>query len=103
MRIRMIPTSGMCRYDPYGIFSSPRALFMFRAFGHHRSSILDGGLPAWQAHGGPVEAGEPADIPQASYPVPTMDADIIRSTPPIPTVRAASLTRSFLTQATSKS
>jgi hypothetical protein len=29
-------------YDSHGVFSSPRALFMFRAFGHQRSSVIDG-------------------------------------------------------------
>ncbi|KAJ3552434.1 hypothetical protein NM688_g4151 [Phlebia brevispora] len=73
------PSSHVVIYDSHGIFSSPRALFMFRAFGHDRSSILDGGLPAWEAHGGPVEAGEPSEIPETNYPVPTLNEDVIRS------------------------
>lgn len=52
---------------------------MFRAFGHNRSSILDGGLPAWRAHGGPVEFGELAAAPEAQYPAPAQDPEIIRS------------------------
>jgi thiosulfate/3-mercaptopyruvate sulfurtransferase len=31
---------------------------MFRLFGHDRVSILNGGLPAWVAAGGPTESGE---------------------------------------------
>jgi thiosulfate/3-mercaptopyruvate sulfurtransferase len=34
-------------YDRIGIFSSPRAWWMFRAMGHDRVAVLDGGLPAW--------------------------------------------------------
>ncbi|GJE85936.1 thiosulfate sulfurtransferase [Phanerochaete sordida] len=73
------PTSHVILYDTHGVFSSPRALFMFRAFGHNRSSILDGGLPNWEAHGCPVESGEAQQREKASYPVPQFDQDIIRS------------------------
>jgi len=44
-------------YDSLGLFSAARAWWMFRAFGHDRVAILDGGLPAWQGRGLPVEAG----------------------------------------------
>lgn len=36
-------------YDSKGIFSAPRAWWMFRVFGHERVSVLDGGLPKWKA------------------------------------------------------
>ncbi|KAH9947643.1 Rhodanese-like protein [Amylocystis lapponica] len=58
-RLGISRNSHVVLYDTHGVFSSPRALFTFRAFGHRRSSILDGGLPAWRAHGGPVESGHP--------------------------------------------
>lgn len=32
--------SALYSYDSHGVFSSPRALLMFRAFGHENSSIL---------------------------------------------------------------
>ncbi len=38
-------------YDEVGVYSSPRARFMFRAMGHMNVAILEGGLPAW------IEAG----------------------------------------------
>lgn len=38
-------------YDGKGQFSSARAWYMFKAFGHKDVSILDGGLPAWQRLG----------------------------------------------------
>ena len=34
-------------YDMYGMFSSARIWFMFKAFGHEKVSILNGGFPAW--------------------------------------------------------
>jgi thiosulfate/3-mercaptopyruvate sulfurtransferase len=43
-------------YDAEGVYSSPRALWMLRAVGHLRSSVLDGGLPAWTAAGGHVSS-----------------------------------------------
>ncbi|OBZ78842.1 3-mercaptopyruvate sulfurtransferase [Grifola frondosa] len=73
------PASHVVIYDTHGVFSSPRALFMFRAFGHNRSSILDGGLPAWEAHGCETESGEPAPAPETAYPPPQLDAQIIKS------------------------
>ena len=44
-------------YDSLGLFSAARAWWMFRAFGHERVAILDGGLPAWQGRGLPLETG----------------------------------------------
>ncbi|PPR35582.1 MAG: 3-mercaptopyruvate sulfurtransferase [Alphaproteobacteria bacterium MarineAlpha6_Bin4] len=34
-------------YDMYGMFSAARIWFMFKAFGHKKVSLLNGGLPAW--------------------------------------------------------
>lgn len=44
-------------YDSSGIFSAPRAWWMFRAMGHAHVAVLDGGLPAWVAAGLPLSAG----------------------------------------------
>lgn len=38
-------------YDAWGIYSSPRAWWMFRIMGHDQVSVLNGGLPAWAAAG----------------------------------------------------
>ncbi len=53
-------------YDSVGIFSSPRAWWTFRVFGHKNVAILDGGLPAWKKAGFPLIAGLPT-IKEASY------------------------------------
>jgi thiosulfate/3-mercaptopyruvate sulfurtransferase len=42
-------------YDGAGLFSAPRVWWMFRAYGAGSVFILDGGFPAWQAEGRPVE------------------------------------------------
>ena len=39
--------SAIVVYDKVGIYSSPRAWWMFRAMGHNQVAVLDGGLPAW--------------------------------------------------------
>lgn len=38
-------------YDEKGIYSSPRARFMFLSMGHENVRVLDGGLPAWKEAG----------------------------------------------------
>lgn len=42
-------------YDDHGIYSSPRAWWLFKSFGHENIAVLNGGFPAWQAGGLPVE------------------------------------------------
>ncbi|ENM5853562.1 3-mercaptopyruvate sulfurtransferase [Vibrio mimicus] len=37
-------------YDNSGTFASPRAWWMFKAMGHHKVYILNGGLTEWKAH-----------------------------------------------------
>lgn len=46
-------------YDSNGFFASARAWWMFRAMGHDRVQVLDGGLDAWQAAGGVMETQTP--------------------------------------------
>jgi len=44
-------------YDNKGIFSSPRAWWMFRVMGHEDVAVLNGGLKKWVAEGRAVENG----------------------------------------------
>lgn len=74
-------------YDGAGIFAAPRAWWMFRAMGHKTVSVLDGGLPAWRAAGGPVETGESASRPAGDF-VARPDPALLRS---VEQVRAALL------------
>ena len=41
-------------YDMYGMFSAARIWFMFKAFGHKKVGILNGGFPAWINSGGKI-------------------------------------------------
>ncbi len=43
-------------YDDKGIYSSARAWWLFKSFGHHKIAVLDGGLPNWTSKGYNVEA-----------------------------------------------
>lgn len=38
-------------YDTHGIYSSPRAWWMFRSMGFDNVAVLNGGLPEWKSHG----------------------------------------------------
>ena len=50
-------------YDVRGVVSAARVWWTFRAFGHDRVAVLDGGLRAWSAEGRPTVAGAPAPRP----------------------------------------
>ncbi|KAF9073749.1 Rhodanese-like domain-containing protein [Rhodocollybia butyracea] len=74
------PSTHVVLYDTHGVFSSPRALFMFRSFGHLNSSILNGGLPFWEVESFPVDLDAPGPLPPKSeYPLPPLDEKAIRS------------------------
>ena len=45
-------------YDPQGANYCGRPWWMLKWAGHDAVAVLDGGLQAWQAHGGPVNSGE---------------------------------------------
>lgn len=47
-------------YDRLGVYSAPRAWWLFRLFGHDRVAVLDGGFPRWVAEDCEIERGEPA-------------------------------------------
>ncbi len=51
-------------YDTRGVVSAARVWWTFRAFGHARVSVLDGGFPTWRAERRPVETGVPAPRPR---------------------------------------
>ena len=54
-------------YDGSGTnLSAPRVWWMFRAFGHERVAVLDGGFGQWQREGCPVEGG-PVRLPRGHF------------------------------------
>jgi thiosulfate/3-mercaptopyruvate sulfurtransferase len=54
-------------YDGSGAnLSAPRVWWMFRAFGHDRVAVLDGGIRKWRAEGRAVESGT-AERPRGRF------------------------------------
>lgn len=53
-------------YDDQGLFSAARVWWTFRAMGHDKVAVLDGGLPKWEVEGRPVTAEKP-DPRSANY------------------------------------
>lgn len=51
---------------------------MFRAFGHQKSSILDGGLPRWEAEGFETVGTPPTEMRRSTYPTPFHDGAVVR-------------------------
>ncbi|MEO1251952.1 MAG: 3-mercaptopyruvate sulfurtransferase [Pseudomonadota bacterium] len=51
-------------YDDQGLFSAPRVWWTFRAMGHARVAVLDGGLRKWIAEGRAVDDRAPRPSPQ---------------------------------------
>lgn len=64
-------------YDQKGIFSAPRAWWMFRLFGHDPVAVLDGGLPAWREAGMQMASGAPPDARPVAF-VPRYRAGRVR-------------------------
>ncbi len=54
-------------YDNLGIYTSPRAWWMFKTMGHEAVAVLDGGLPEWIAKGFPTEKIKPANPATGTY------------------------------------
>jgi thiosulfate/3-mercaptopyruvate sulfurtransferase len=51
-------------YGGRGLIASARVWWTFRAFGHDRVAVLDGGFGKWRAEGRPVESGVPSPAPR---------------------------------------
>ncbi len=57
-------------YDGTGIYSAPRVWWAFKAMGHDKIAVLDGGLPAWKAADGALESGPASPKPAQFTPHP---------------------------------
>ena len=78
------PGTQVVVYDRQGAMYAVRAWWLLRWLGHRAVAVLDGGLPAWEAVGGAVDAAVPQRRPDAApYPaaaapaMPTLDADAL--------------------------
>lgn len=54
-------------YDTTGIYSSPRAWWMFKAMGHPNVYVLDGGLPEWIKEGFLTEKQQQETYPKGDF------------------------------------
>src|ERR1700744_2477012 len=66
-------------YDAQGGMYAARAWWLLRWLGHDSVALLDGGLPAWEASGQPLEAGTP---PNRGQPAGTFTARAPLARPP---------------------
>jgi thiosulfate/3-mercaptopyruvate sulfurtransferase len=64
-------------YDAQGIFSSARVWWTFRVMGHDDVAVLDGGFPAWERGGYPIEEGPPPPLKERHFTA-RMRADLVR-------------------------
>ena len=66
------PQTQVVVYDRQGSMYAGRLWWMLKWCGHEAVALLDGGLQAWQAAGGPLTTEPPpTPLPQAPYPLAT--------------------------------
>ena len=63
-------------YDGAGLFSAPRAWWMFRVMGHNEVFVLDGGFPKWRAENRAIDDMPP--LPQPRHFTPRENHLILR-------------------------
>ncbi|KAA2285712.1 sulfurtransferase [Arenimonas fontis] len=67
-RLGISPASDVVAYDDAGgAMAAARFWWLLRLLGHARVSVLDGGLAAWRAIGGPLERDEPRPPARGRY------------------------------------
>jgi thiosulfate/3-mercaptopyruvate sulfurtransferase len=74
------PETQVIVYDRNGCNYCGRAWWMLQWIGHERVAVLDGGLQAWVAAGGAVQAGESllkADFTKKNYPIAPVNIGLI--------------------------
>ena len=76
-------------YDRNGVNYAGRLWWMLKWLGHDAVAVLDGGWQAWQAAGGPAEAGAPATHFQSNFEL----------RPPLRELRSAAQVQAALGQA----
>ncbi|MFT3665145.1 sulfurtransferase [Piscinibacter sp.] len=81
-RLGITPATQVVALDRQGGPYAARLWWMLRWMGHEAAAVLDGGLDAWRAAGGAVDALAPAATAGAPYPeraplAPTLDADAL--------------------------
>jgi len=64
-------------YDNQGLFSAARVWWTFRVMGHEDVVVLDGGFPAWDRGGYPIETGPPQQRMERHF-TPRVRTDLVR-------------------------
>lgn len=54
-------------YDHHGVYSSPRAWWMFKTMGHEKVVVLNGGFPAWRKANLPIAIQEKYQGDQGNF------------------------------------
>jgi thiosulfate/3-mercaptopyruvate sulfurtransferase len=70
-------TSRVVFYDQNSTMWATRGWWMMGLFGHDNTTVLDGGLAAWEAAGHAVQSGDPAP-PEAAHFTPRLRAERLR-------------------------
>jgi thiosulfate/3-mercaptopyruvate sulfurtransferase len=73
-RLGIAPGTTVVALDRQGSMYAVRLWWLMRWIGHAKVCVLDGGLPAWIAAGGAVDADPVAARALAPYPLPAPDA-----------------------------
>ena len=61
-RLGVNQSSTVIVYDQRGLYSAPRAWWMFKVMGHEKVAVLDGGLEAWKSAGLPTRTDRKAPL-----------------------------------------
>jgi thiosulfate/3-mercaptopyruvate sulfurtransferase len=89
-RLGIHPTDRVICYDGSGVnLSAARAWWLFRLFGHHTVSVLDGGFGAWAAETRPVQVGTVRRLP-TGYRVAGVTPSLVRDLEAIERIVAGS-------------
>lgn len=77
-RLGIGPESLVVLYDNQGIYSAPRAWWIFRAMGISEVFVLDGGLPQWLAEGRATVSAPVADAATPGSVAGNLDHSLVR-------------------------
>ncbi|CAL2061485.1 sulfurtransferase [Tenacibaculum sp. 190524A05c] len=64
-------------YDDLGVYSSPRAWFLFRLFGFTNVAVLNGGLPKWKDNGYKVVPPNEMNLKKGNFKVKEISGKVV--------------------------
>jgi thiosulfate/3-mercaptopyruvate sulfurtransferase len=81
-------------YDAHGMMSAARVWWTFRVMGHDDVAVLNGGFPAWERGGYPIEEGPPQALKERHFTA-RMRTDLVRDLSDMQRIIAAGKTPVF--------